>query len=84
MQETRVQSLGREDPLEQEMATPSSSLVTWLFGLLGIVHTGKSGEALGPVHLFRRMNLLSPSSKRTMEGCMSYSGFDLGFFSVSL
>ena len=26
MQETRVQSLGREDPLEKEMATPSSIL----------------------------------------------------------
>ena len=28
MQETRVQSLGREDPLEKEMATPSS-ILTW-------------------------------------------------------
>ena len=27
MQETRVQSLGREDPLEKEMATHSSNLV---------------------------------------------------------
>ena len=27
MQETRVQSLGREDPLEKEVATPSSILV---------------------------------------------------------
>ena len=26
MQETRVQSLGQEDPLEKEMATPSSIL----------------------------------------------------------
>ena len=26
MQEMRVQSLGREDPLEKEMATPSSTL----------------------------------------------------------
>ena len=26
MQETRVQSLGQEDPLEKEMATPSSTL----------------------------------------------------------
>ena len=62
------------------MATHSSSLITWLFGLLGIVHTGKSCEALDPVQLFRRMNLLPPSSKRTMKGCLSYSGFDLGFF----
>ena len=28
MQETQVQSLGREDPLEKEMATPSS-ILTW-------------------------------------------------------
>ena len=28
MQETRVQSLGREDPLEKEMAT-HSSIVSW-------------------------------------------------------
>ena len=28
MQETQVQSLGQEDPLEKEMATHSSSL-TW-------------------------------------------------------
>ena len=27
MQETRVRSLGREDPLEQDMATHSSTLV---------------------------------------------------------
>ena len=27
MRETRVRSLSREDPLEKEMATPSSSLV---------------------------------------------------------
>ena len=27
MQETWVQSLGQEDPLEKEMATPSSTLV---------------------------------------------------------
>jgi len=33
MQETRVQSLGREDPLEKEMATPSSTLawrIPWI------------------------------------------------------
>ena len=28
MQETRVQSLGREDPLEEGMASPSS-ILTW-------------------------------------------------------
>ena len=33
MQETRVQSLGQEDPLEEEMATPSSTLawkIPWM------------------------------------------------------
>ena len=30
MQETRVRSLGREDPLEKEMATPSSTRA-WRF-----------------------------------------------------
>ena len=29
-QETQVRSLGREDPLEKEMATPSS-ILTWRF-----------------------------------------------------
>ena len=29
MQETRVQSLGREDPLEEGMATPHSSILAW-------------------------------------------------------
>ena len=32
MQETRVQSLGREDPLEKEMATHSSALAWELHG----------------------------------------------------
>ena len=33
MQETRVRSLGREDPLEKEMATPSSTIawkIPWM------------------------------------------------------
>ena len=29
MQETQVQSLGREDPLEKEMATRQSSILAW-------------------------------------------------------
>ena len=28
-QETRIQSLGREDPLEKEMATHSSEFLAW-------------------------------------------------------
>ena len=29
MQETQIQSLGREDPLEKEMATHQSSILAW-------------------------------------------------------
>ena len=38
IQETRVQSLGREDPLEKEMATYSSTLawkIPWTENLVG-------------------------------------------------
>ena len=38
MWETRVQSLGREDPLEKEMATHSSTLawkIPWIFHGIG-------------------------------------------------
>ena len=34
MQETQVQSLGQEDPLEKEMAT-HSSILAWVRGLVG-------------------------------------------------
>ena len=41
MQETRVRSLGQEDPLEKEMAT-HSSILTWRIGWTeepgGLVH----------------------------------------------
>ena len=40
-QETRVQSLGREDPLEEEMATHSSLLaweIPWTESLVGHSH----------------------------------------------
>ena len=36
MQETRVRSLGREDPLEKNMAIPSSILVPWTAELGGL------------------------------------------------
>ena len=36
MWETRVQSLGQEDPLEREMAT-HSSIIAWLGGLQSMV-----------------------------------------------
>ena len=42
IQETQVQSLGREDPLEKEMATHSSTLawkIPWMESMVGyIVH----------------------------------------------
>ena len=43
MQETRVQFLGREDPLEKEMATHSSTLawrIPWTEELGGLQSTG--------------------------------------------
>ena len=42
-EETSVQSLGREDPLEKEMATHSSSLawnIPWTEELGGLQYTG--------------------------------------------
>ena len=44
MLETRVRSLGREDPLEREMATHSSSLawrIPWLEELRGLQSTSR-------------------------------------------
>ena len=38
MQETRVQSLGLEDPLEEEMATYSSTLAWETHGQKSLVH----------------------------------------------
>ena len=41
MWETLIRSLGQEDPLEKEMATPSSVLawrIPWMRSLAGIVH----------------------------------------------
>ena len=37
MRETRVQSLGREDPLEKEMATHSSTLAWKINGLRSLI-----------------------------------------------
>jgi len=37
MQETQVQSLGQEDPLEKEMATHSSTLAWKIHGLRSLV-----------------------------------------------
>ena len=55
MQEARVQSLGQEDPLEQEMAT-HSSILTWKIpwteepGRLHIVHGATESEMTEHTH----------------------------------
>ena len=45
MQETRVQSLGREDPLEKEMATHSSILAWEITEESGSLHSMDSQES---------------------------------------
>ena len=51
MQETQVQSLGQEDPLEKEMATPSSILegrIPWIEEPGGLQSTGS--KELDTIH----------------------------------
>ena len=54
MQETRVQSLGREDLLEEEMATHSSILawiIPWTESLVGYSPRGrKESDTTEPLH----------------------------------
>ena len=60
MQETKVQSLGREDPLEKEMATHSSTLawrISWTEKLgklqsMGLQRVRHEGETNFHVHFF--------------------------------
>ena len=58
MQETWVRSLGREDPLEKEMATHSSILawrIPWMEELGGLQSTGrKESDTTEPLHLTLR------------------------------
>ena len=62
MQETRVRSLGREDPLEKEMATHSSTLawkIPWMeepgrlqsMGLQRVRHDRATSRSLFKLHL---------------------------------
>ena len=44
MRETRVQSLGREDPLEKEMATHSSTLAWRIHGQRSLVGYSPQGH----------------------------------------
>ena len=60
MQETRVRSLGREDPLEKEMATRPSILAwesPWTEEPDGLQSTGshRVGQDLPPEHTGRHM-----------------------------
>ena len=60
MQETWVQSLGLEDPLEKEMATHSSILAlripmdrgAWWATAHGVTKESDATERLNPAHLF--------------------------------
>ena len=72
MRETRVQSLGREDPLEREMATHSSTIawkVPWTeeHGRLHVVHgVAKSRTRLSDftsLHHIFKSSLFSPLSQ---------------------
>jgi len=57
MQETWVQSLGQEDPLEKKMTTHSSILawdVPWI-------------EGLGGLKSMRRLNLIKASEEKKKE-----------------
>ena len=58
MRETRVQSLGREDPLEKKMATHSSTLawkIPWMEELGGLQSVGhKELDMTERIHFFNR------------------------------
>ena len=57
MQELRVQSLGREDPLEEEMATQSSILawrIPWTKEPGGLQSMGTQTDSIEPVSINTR------------------------------
>ena len=62
MQETQVQSLGQEDPLEKEMAT-HSSILAWRIpcivksmGLPRVRHTEKLSLSLSYIYIYTQRN----------------------------
>ena len=64
MQETRVQSLGKEDPLEKGMATHFSFLAWKILvteGLQGVGHDGATGAFTHILHLMLVWELLCES-----------------------
>ena len=77
VQETQVQSLGREDPLEKEMATPSSTVawkIPWMEENLGYSSWGhKESDTTKQFHfhLGRRPGLI-PGSRRSDEEGIGY------------
>ena len=83
MQETRVQSLGRKDPLEKEMATYSSILawrIPWMeepgrlqsTGLQRVGHDWAiSLHSLGPCSFFTHQSLLHLLNANSLLSCVS-------------
>ena len=67
MQETQIQSLDQEDPLEKEMATHSSSLVwrspmdrgTWLAIVYGVQRVGRDRSNIACAHARRPFMLFN-------------------------
>ena len=79
MQETWVQSLGREDPLEKEMATHSSILawrIPWMEEPGGLQSTGSQslsaeGSGAGGVQTAKASRKQSSlSGKESAQGCI--------------
>ena len=80
MEETWVQSLGGEDPLEKGMATHSSILawrIPWTEEPGGLQSTGsQSWTQLTDFHTFRKTNkdLLYNTENSTQNSVMTYKG----------
>ena len=69
MQETRAQSPGREDPLEDSMATPSSTLaweIPWREEPGGLQSTGSQKAGPDLAHMY-----VNSGSMLYSKGCLS-------------
>ena len=69
MQETRAQSLGREDPLEESMATLSSILaweIPWREDPGGLQSTGSQKAGLDLAHMY-----MNSGGMLYSKGCLS-------------
>ena len=67
MQKTQVQSLGQEDPLEKEMANPSSSLA-W-----EIPWTEESGPCMGHIRIRRDLVTKQLDIRKTESMAATFS-----------